>query len=327
MFLLTTENVPTIMINNLLYIKLAALSALLLFLPVAIAAQESTPFQNVLEQATEAGIDTGYLESLSSRAENRGLSPEEFSSLMNPAISLAENDLPYHPVLRKSMEGMAKNIPAGNIRQVIDNMANGLMHSAEIVDPVLERKEVHVMMQATHRDGVRGPSTGEFRNMILENTSYALQQGMDEHHLRNFLDDAISENIARRSGWTSIASAVRAYAGMPTSEEQPETTNQLLLRALNSGFSEQEIRQLPDAFRSAQFHSQLPVDNIARGLDQQMRQGIPPNHVLDNMFRGNVGGGPPGFTPPGLDGRGDDDDRGRGRGRGPGNRPNGPPGQ
>ncbi len=284
-------------------------------------AQGSGDYQIVLERGIGAGLDPDRLETLITRAQNRQVSPDDLNDMLNPAISLAENDLPYNPVLQKTMEGIAKRVPAGNIRQVLNQMANNLNRSAEIVDPWVAREEVRAMVEAGRGSRESDAATRGFRNQLLEHTSYALQQDMSEENIRSFLELLVSERVTERGGMSTVASALQVLPDLPTSRENPGMSNRILVRALNSGFSSGEIQQLPDAFRSAQFHSQLPADNIARGLDRQIGEGLPAEHIIQNLFQGNIGGGPSGILPPGLGGRDNDEDgdgdRGRGRGRPP----------
>jgi hypothetical protein len=162
--------------------------------------------------------------------------------------------------------------------------------------------------------GQRGASASarEFRNLFIENTAYALQQETSEQTLREFLDQAVTASVVERNAIASVAAGMRALPEMPTTRDDPGTSVRLLVRALNAGFTPGEIQQLPDAFRSAQFHSELPADRVARGLDRQLGENIPAASILENLFQGNVGGGPPGFLPPGLERR---DERGSDRAR------------
>lgn len=279
-------------------------------------AQQENSYQNILERGQEAGIATERLETLVSRAENYQIGPDELNRLIDPAITLAGRDLPYDPVLQKTMEGMAKGVSVNAIHQVLGQMEGGLSRSAELIDPWLKHEKVRSMV--VERRGAGEPSDGEqqFRNRILENTSYALQHNIREETLQDFLDQVVAGKAAERGGMASIASAIRTLPDLPMSQDNPEMSNRILLRALNAGFSDGEIQQLPDAFQAAQFRTQMPLENIAKGTERQMQQGAPPEHVIENLFRGNVGGGPPGFSPPGLE-----------RGRDNGNRPGrgGPP--
>ncbi len=276
------------------------------------AQHEAAEYRHVLEQGTTAGIDAGRLESLIDRAQQRGVSPEQFEGMVGPAFSLAQNDLPYLPVLHKVLEGMAKRVPAGNIRMVTENMAGGITRSAEIVDPWMARNEVRTMTAAVRGDRDAAGSAREYRRVFIEHASYAFQQDTGEQTVRDFLDQSITPGVVERNAIASVAAGLRALPEMPITQDDPGTSIRILVRALNAGFSPAEIQQLPDAFRSAQFQSKLPADRVAHGLDHQLGENIPAAHILENLFQGNVGGGPPGFIPPGLERR---DERGSDRAR------------
>lgn len=290
---------------------LAVVFTAALFAPVQ-AQQETAEYRHVLEQGTTAGIDAERLEGLIVRAQQRGVSPDQLQSMVGPAIALANDDLPYLPVLQKVLEGMAKRVPAGSILIVTQNMAGGITRSAEIVDPWMARNEVRTMTAAVRGDRDASASAREYRRMFIEHASYAFQQNTDEQTVRDYLDQSVTPGVVERNAIASVAAGLRALPEMPITQDDPVTSIRLLVRALNAGFSPAEIQQLPDAFRSAQFHSELPADRVARGLDHQLGENIPAAHILENLFQGNVGGGPPGFIPPGLERR---DERGSDRAR------------
>ena len=311
--------IPSFRKWNVLALLLVAVLSASLFNP-ALAQHEVADYRALQEQATAVGIDAERLESLILRAQQRGVSPDQLQGMIGPAITLAENDLPYQSVLQKTLEGMAKRIPAGNIRMVTENIAGGITRSAGIIDPWMARNEVGSMVAAVRGGRETGVMMREFRNTFVEHASYGFQQNMDEQTVREYLDQSLTPNVVERNAIASVAAGLRALPEMPTTQENPATSIRLLVRALDAGFTPGEIQQLPDAFRSAQFHSQLPADRVARGLDHQLRDNIPAAHILENLFQGNVGGGPPGFTPPGLENR-----EGRGSDRGRDRRPVTPP--
>ncbi len=294
--------------------------AIIVLIPLQTSAQDFSEYRHILQQGSEAGIESERLETLVSRAVSHQIAPDELNRLTTPATTLAERDLPYDPLLQKAMEGMAKQVPLNTIHQVLEQMAGNMIRSTDLVDPWMARSEILNMIEAGKGNRETADVARNFRNMVLENTSYALQQNMRKETIQNFLDQLISEKAIQRSGMSTIASAIRVLPDMPSSQDHPETSNRILIRALMAGFNESEIHQLPEAFRLAAFRSQLPAESIARGMEQQMQQGLPANRILENLFRGNIGGGPPGFTPPGLERSGQDDQE-RGRGR----RPEGPP--
>jgi hypothetical protein len=310
-----TRLLPVLM---LLFIQPAAIpadtfAAAFVSQETGIVTQGTGEYQPVRDRALDAGIAPERIDALIARAMNRQVPPDQLNSLLDPAVSLSSSDLPYNSVLQKAMEGMAKRIPPENIRQVLGTMENGMYRAADLIDPWLNREEVHSMLQAGTISGSVDESARNIRNLFLENTSYAFQNNIREEVMRNFLDQIVAERARMRSGMNTAASAIRTLPDLPISEDDPDAGSRILIRALSSGFTAGEIQQLPAAFRSAQFYSQLPAENIARGLSRQLDRGIPAQHILDNLFQGNVGGGPPGFTPPGLDRDNGDGHPGRGR--------------
>ncbi len=302
----------------------AALVVLFLVLVSGTHARGADEYRQMLQRGVEAGMDADGLETVISRARDRQIGPEQLDQLLTPAISLAEADLPYHSVLQKAMEGMAKRVPPDNIRNVLNQMTEGLNRSATIIDDWMQQERVRSSVISALGDRDEQIVIRQLRNQLLENTSYALQQDIGEDAIRNFLSHVISENVIDQSGLSPVASAVRAFPDLPTSRDDPASSNIILIRALKSGFSAGEIQQLPDALRSAKFRSEMPAEHIARGMNRQMEEGVPSEHILKNLFQGNVRGGPPGFAPPGLGGDGDEG-RGRGRDRRPDEPPGGPP--
>lgn len=285
-------------------------------------ALSSDDYRQLLQRGVEAGMDTERLETVITRARDRQIEPEQLDVLVTPAISLAEADLPYHSVLQKAMEGMAKRVPVENIQHVLNRMTEGLNRSAVIIDDWMQQEQVRSSVTLARGDMEEQAVARQIRDQLLENTSYALQQDVSEDAVRKLLNHVISENVIEHSGLMPVASAVRAFPDLPTSREDPATSNRILVRALKAGFTAGEIQQLPEAFRSAQFRSEMPAEHIARGMDRQMGAGVPSEHILKNLFQGNVRGGPPGFAAPGVGGNGDD---GRDRGRRPDDPPDGPP--
>ncbi len=294
--------IPSLGKWSVLALLVLTVLSLSLFNP-AHAQHEIADYRAVQEQAMAAGIDAERLETLIGRAQQRGVSPDQLQGMIGPAISLAEKDLPYQSVLQKTLEGMAKRVPAGSIRMVTENIAGGITRSAEVVDPWMARNEVAAMVAAVRGGRETGVTMREYRRTFIEHASYAFQQNTEEQTVREFLDQSLTPNVVERHAIASVAAGLRALPEMPTTQENPGTSIRLLVRALDAGFTPGEMQQLPDAFRAAQFHSELPADRVARGLDRQLLENTPAAHILENLFQGNVGGGPPGFTPPGLENR------------------------
>jgi hypothetical protein len=262
--------------------------------------QETGPYQDIITSALNSGIDEGKLTSIIQRAQERDLTREQFGRLLQPAINLAGNDLPYEPVLQKALEGLAKRVPHPNIIQVLGNIETGMNRSAVLVDNWLESVPAREMIRTGSPGQDMQQSAMQFRNILLENTSAALQQNIREENITGFLDEASAGRASEKAGLLPVASAVGIMADLPTAHSDPGLTRRILVSALRSGFTANEIQQLPAALNAAQLHSRLPAEAVANGMAEQALSGIPATTILENLFKGNLKGGPPGFTPPGA---------------------------
>lgn len=309
-------------------INLFILAALFLVLGLTASAdvafaQNIPNYTEIVESARNAGIDQSRLDVLIQRAQERGVTGEQFGSMMQPAISLASSNLPYEPVLQKVMEGLAKRVPAPQISQVLLRIESGLNRSAVIVDGWIAQDQTQSMIRSESRGRDVQQATAQFRNQLLENSAQALQQNIREEHLASLLNQIVAEQAADRTGLGAVASAVGILGDLPTSGTDPELSNRIVISALKAGFSANEMQQLPAALNAAQLQSRLPAAAVANGMAEQVLSGVPAGNILENLFKGNLKGGPPGFTPPGLanpPGRSGEDNRRRP------NPPKGPPG-
>lgn len=297
---------------------LAALLVLLFMSKV-----QAQDFSGLIERGEAAGIDRDRLESLIERAHNQSYNDGQINDLIEPAIQLAENNLPYNFVLQKSMEGLAKRVPAENVHRVLAEFERGISRSAEIIDPWLEQDEVRGAVEQEMAGRELGEAMSQMRDNLIQSSAQALQQNVNEESLNSFLSEVTRISGQRGLSISSVASSVRVMADLPTSTDNPELSNEILLNAIKSGFNANQIQQLPAAMNAAQFFSQLPAEAIGRGINEQIGRGAPGRQVLENLFKGDVQGGPPGMIPPGRDdipGRGDDERRGP-----PTDPPGGPP--
>jgi hypothetical protein len=208
-------------------------------------AQDTPNYTEIVESARNAGIDQARLDLLIQRAQERGVTGEQFGTMMQPAISLANSNLPYEPVLQKVMEGLAKRVPAPQISQVLVRIESGLNRSAVIVDGWIGQDQTQNMIRSESRGRDVQQATAQFRNQLLENSAQALQQNIREEHLASLLNQIVAEQAADRTGLGSVASAVGILGDLPTSETDPELSNRIVISALKAGFSANEMQQLP----------------------------------------------------------------------------------
>lgn len=272
---------------------------LLMALPALLHAQDAG-LDELIRRAQAAGIEQGNLQELQQRAGQQGLSNDELASLIAPAVSLAEQDLPSDALFNKALEGLSKGISPSRILPVLEKLQSNTVRMAPVVDNWMGKPEVANMLQKNE-----GMTPNAFRNEMIKSVSRGSSAEITSESISALLDEVGTDDVMNESTPQSIVAAVGIFAELPTSAQNPEMSRSLLLRSLKAGFSSSDLQKLPGAMSVAQQRSQLPAASVVQGVANQMKNGIPAQEILKNLFNGNVGGGPPGGIPPGLENKPD----------------------
>lgn len=296
------------------YLTPFVLMGLLLSVPIFSLAQQGS-LAETIQNSKNAGIDESLISQLEERAVNRGINNEQLVQLLQPALALAEQDLPYDMIFNKALEGMAKNVPVSRIAPVLQRIGTATRQSAPLADKFIARAEVGEMIARTVPE-----DHGQFRNEITKSIASGLMKNIPAEEMSTLLTDIGNSGVTERTTPGSITSAVRIFGELPTTEQNPDISRSFILKSLNSGLDGSALQKLPGAMSVAQQRSQLPAARVIEGVTNQLDNGIPANKILQNLFNGNIGGGPPGSVPRGLD---DLPGKGKGKGRGGGNNGNG----
>jgi hypothetical protein len=144
----------------------------------------------------------------------------------------------------------------------------------------------------------------------VESSSRAITQNVSPENINRLLSDIGEKSVLSQTTGSNIVSAMDIVSDLPM-QDQPELTRSFIVRALKGGFEAGEFQKLPMALNMAQKRSQIPASNIMRGVGNQMQKGVPARDILQNLFDGKVGGGPPGDIPKGME-----NNRGKGNNRG-----------
>ncbi|NGP76091.1 hypothetical protein G3570_05580 [Balneolaceae bacterium YR4-1] len=279
--------------------KLLAIPLLLLgltLLPSLLQAQ-ATSLQEMMEQARNKGVEQTQLQELQKRAQSRGLTDQQLMEIIEPAIALADENLPSETVLQKALEGLSKGVPANRMMPVLRSMQQSVQNAGPVVESWIERPNVQQMMNRPDA----GMNKQQFRNEMIKATSRGFMNDIPAEEMQKLLDEIGSGELSGNTDPSNVVASVGVFAELPSTLEQPEASRSLIVRSLKGGFKTAEIQRLPAAMKMAQQRSQLPAASVIEGVARQMRDGIPAKKILQNLFNGNVGGGPPGGTPPGLE--------------------------
>jgi len=263
----------------------ALLGLLLLFaLPTGTWAQ--SPVQSLLAQGEAAGADAELMRTVADRAQNAGLDEAATADLLRPAVALAERDLPTSPLLNKTLEGLAKQVPAHRMTPVLQQLQSHTQEAGTFVSTWLEQPDAQALA------GASGPTAAD-RNRLITNIAEARQQDLPRAAIEDFLTQLPGAVERRPVSFSEVAAAVSTMPDLPRGRN-PEAARELLSAALNAGYDTESLRQLPTALQQAQRGSDRPASAIARGAAQAIAQGTPAASVLRTLSQGGVpGGGPP----------------------------------
>lgn len=276
---------------------------------------QDTDVSTLAERAEAAGMEQATLSELRNRAQSRGISNEQLSQILASALSLSEQNLPGQLAIDKALEGLSKGVLGERLVPAVDRVGQGMRQAAEIVDPWMERNQVQGLLKQSGQS----ISENRFRSEMIRAASKSFVQNVPSDNVQSIFSEIGSEEIISRSTPGDLITAVSILPDLPTTANQPKASSSFIVRALKGGFDADKLQQLPSAVKMGQQRSQLPAASIIEGVAQQMDNGTPAKQVLQNLFNGNVGGGPPGNIPKGLDNRPDRGNNNRGNGNADGN--------
>lgn len=261
---------------------------------------------DMISQARSAGIGEADISRLQNRAGERGISDEQLLLFLQPAVEMAEQNLPADIVFQKALEGIAKGIPAGRMIPVLDGLKEHSMQAASVIDPWMQREEVKAFVA---KDGKS--SEVNFRNEMIRAGVKSVSPENQTREIEQLLSAIDNSSVLDKTTPASVLAAVNIIPDLPASARRGEVMSSLVSKALGNGFNAEEMQKLPVAMNAAQRRSQLPAATVMEGVANQLQGGIPAEQILQNLFNGNVSAGPPGNIPRGLENR---PDRGRGNG-------------
>lgn len=287
-----------------LYVTISRISlVILLLVPVSLFAQERS-LQHLIERAVQAGLDGDRITEIEHRASTSGVGEQDLVMLLEPAVELAEQNLPSDFVIQKMMEGFAKNVPTDRMTPVLQSIRDQTPEAASLADNWIGKPEVSNFMNSV------GERRSHFRRDLISANLKSLSQNVEGNLIEGLLNELGQESVLQNRSPQAVVAAVSVLPDLPASVLREGELRGLLARAVGSGFSASDLQKLPGAMNAAERRSQLPAASILNGMSDQIGNGIPANQVLQNLFNGNINAGPP----QGIPGR-------------PGNRPDNPGGR
>ncbi|NBC28308.1 MAG: hypothetical protein GVY08_15715 [Bacteroidetes bacterium] len=140
---------------------------------------------------------------------------------------------------------------------------------------------------------------------------------MPQHTIESLLDELGDPALLENTSLQVVPAAVGILPDMPASMQNEAGIQTVISKAVRGGFSPADIQKLPGAMNAAERRSQLGAASILDGVSNQLGSGTPANQVLQNLFNGNITGGPPADIPGRPNNRpGGRPDKGQGQGNG-----------
>lgn len=278
--------------------SIAMIAAFLLILMYSVSSVAySQSLGDLIEQARAAGIEQSQINELQNRAQARGISDADLMGIIRPAVAMAEQNLPHEMIFEKAFEGLSKRVSPQQMQPVLNSISENSARAAMFVDPWVDRPEVGRMLART---GER-MEKGVFRNQMIKASSKGLMQDFDSDVMQQTLESVAASSAMERARPSGIITAISILSDLPSAAQEPAQSARIVLSALESGFDASDLQKLPGAMSMAQRRSQLPAQAVAEGLNRQLQGGMPASQILQNLFNGEIGGGPPGNIPPGMD--------------------------
>lgn len=269
-----------------------------LVFPVSVWGQ--SPVESLIEEGRAAGASTDRLRTVASRAKGAGLSPQQTATLLKPAVSLAKRDLPATPLLNKTLEGLAKQVPAKRMTPVLQQIQTHTEKAGALVSAWTQKQDTKALLGTKDRSLPRAE-----RDQLIVNIAEAQQQDVPLEHIETFLNELPRAVKNRSVSASDVAVAVSVMPDLPTATSAPGTSRTLLTAALSAGYGPESLRQLPSAMARAQRTNARPAASIAKNVTQAIGKGSPAPEVLRALFQGTVPNTPgapqndPSTAPPG----------------------------
>ncbi|NGP89960.1 hypothetical protein [Fodinibius halophilus] len=291
-----------------IYIRLLGLAIFMMVSGSVFAQQTDT--QQWIHKARDAGINQEVLTELQNRVENNGMYAAQVKGIMETAITMANENLPSEVVIRKALEGFSKGIPGPRVLSVVNKMHKGMGKAAQIVGPWVEKPQVKEMINRQN-----AMTKEQFRDELTATTSKSIMQNMSPETVNEVLTQVSDRSVLAKSSPPEVIAAMGILPDLPSGSKNAKVSSKFIVGAIKGGFKAADLQKLPSAMKIAQQRSELPAASVIKGVAQQMNGGIPAKEILQNLFNGQVGGGPPGDIPPGLRNKPDNGNKGNGRGQ------------
>src|SRR6056297_587395 len=189
--------------------KILQISVILLFIP-AMNFSQKDDHKGAMDRAAAAGVDMNQIEQIKQRAAG-SVSDATLADIMAPIADLAEKDMPTEFMVQKVLEGLAKGIPSGRMKPVLDAIHAHTPTAVMITNRWVEKPDVSPFIQAL------GDQEPRFRNDLVNASLKSLTQQVSPEQIESVLNELGSTLVLKDTSPHVIAAAVGVLPDMPAS--------------------------------------------------------------------------------------------------------------
>ncbi|MDX1586126.1 MAG: hypothetical protein R3222_05260 [Balneolaceae bacterium] len=274
-------------------------SVLLLFAVVSNAfGQQQASLEELINKATQAGLNEQVVNTLVERAENSNFSQAELSQIIQSAISMAEENLPAEAALSKALEGISKGASPAQVTSLVGSIQSSSKQASGIVEPWFNNNQAAQKLASE----ARGMSEEKFRQQVIVEMARGLRENVSPETYASLLSEMTAdESLAEQLYPAQVVAAVSMIPELPAeAAQQGKIARGFVLRILKSGLHPSEMRKLPMALAQGQMRGDLPAEAMMASVVDRLGSGIPASQVLQKLMNGNLGAGPQGSLPIGI---------------------------
>lgn len=254
--------------------------AAIVFATLPAYAQTASSVEQLVEQGRRLGADSTLLLLLPQRAAEAGLDEETTAALVEPAVLLADLNLPARKVMLKALEGLAKRVPPEQIATVLSQLRLHTIQAGSIVDRWLRKPEAQRLLQFS-----MSTPHSMARDQVIESLARATVHGMPEPELQDFLTRLAHEVKRDHVSGKEIAAAIQVLQDLIDLSVQHDAGADFIILALNTGFTDADLRQLPSTLREVQHYSDHSASELLTDVSKRLAEGVPPAKALNAVVK------------------------------------------
>jgi hypothetical protein len=272
----------TTLCDRSLFGEAAAVAAIMLLLvtgptawsqPLSTSTTELDILGEILARSKDAGIPEAELEDFIMRGRTAGLTDEQISVLSLQILRMADEGLPYRPLLDRARQGLAKGAAFERMERVCSVLERRLRDGAELVDASFPETGSAPL----HEDPVFA-----HRLELIDHTAFALEKGVPPATLASVFSGLTGEAVPRTEAIASMSGAVVALTSLTSEGVPPEKGLGFVMEAFQRGVHGPNLKELGLAVGHA-LGAEGSNGEFLKQILRRLEQGTPPGQIIQDL--------------------------------------------